>query len=244
MYPFERLVPAWERLWSLVHRRAPWTPPALRWDGDPHDHWRDPRCLVAQACGWPAMTELRHDVTIVGAFTLAVEDADGHRYRSVLVANRQIDLAEVAAGQLTAAVNASDSLSGWISLLAVTVGAGNPWPGPVRWTGSHAASLRAVSDGTADIASVDALTLAYVRRDQPADVARLTELGRGPWVPSLPIVVRRGGAAERIDELRAAFTASLDDPAADGVRADLLVTGFVALDDAAYEPILAVGARR
>ncbi len=244
MYPFERLEPAWERLWSLVHRRAPWTPPTLRWDGDPHDHWRDPRCLVAQACGWPAMTELRHDVTIAGAFTLALDDADGHRYRSVLLANRPIDLADVAAGRLTAAVNATDSLSGWISLLAVTVGAGNPWPGPVRWTGSHAASLRAVSDGAADIASVDALTLAYLRRDQPADVAGLIEVCRGPWVPSLPIVVRRGDAAERIDDLRAAIAASLDDPVAASVRAELLVDGFVALDEAAYEPILAVGAWR
>ena len=190
------------------------------------------------------MTELRHDVTIVGAFTLALEDADGHRYRSVLVADRPLDVAEVAAGHVTAAVNASDSLSGWISLLAATVGVGNPWPGPVRWTGSHAASLRAVRDGTADIASVDALTLAYLRRDRPEEVATLFELGRGPWVPSLPIVVRLGNAAERIDDLRAALVASLDDPVVDGVRADLLLSGFVALDDAAYEPILSVGPRQ
>ncbi len=241
MYPFERLVPTWELLWSLVHRRAPWTPPALRWDGDPHDHWRDPRCLVAQACGWPAMTELHEDVTIAGAFMLALDDADGYRYRSVVVAKRPIDLADVAAGELTAAVNAIDSLSGWISLLAATVGAGNRWPGSVHWTGSHAESVRAVYDGDADIASVDAMTLAYLRRDQPADVARLIELGRGPWVPSLPIVVRRGDAAGRIDDLRAAISAALDDPAAAGVRAELLVEGFVALDEAAFEPILAVG---
>jgi ABC-type phosphate/phosphonate transport system substrate-binding protein len=244
MYAFERLEPAWEQLWSLVHRRAPWTPPVLRWEGDPHDHWRDQRCLVAMACGWPVMTELRHDVAIAGAFTLALDDADGHRYRSVVLANRPIDLADVAAGQLTAAVNATDSLSGWISLLAATVGSGNPWPGVVRWTGSHVASIRAVSEGLADIASVDSLTLAYLRRDRPDDVARLIELCRGPWVPSLPIVVRRGDAAERIDDLRVAIAASLDDPVADSMRAQLLLDGFVALDEAAYEPILEVGAWR
>ena len=104
--------------------------------------------------------------------------------------------------------------------------------------------MRAVCDGYADIASVDALTLAYLRRDQPADVARLIELGRGPWVPSLPIVVRRGDAAERIDDLRAAIAAALDDPVAASVRAELLIEGFVALDEAAYEPILAMGGRR
>ena len=225
MYPFEWLVPAWERLWSLVHRRAPWTPPALRWDGDPHDHWRDPRCLVAQACGWPVMTELRDDVSIAGAFTLALDDADGHRYCSVVVANRPIDLTAASAGEITAAVNAIDSLSGWISLLDATVGAGKRWPGLVRWTGSHAESVRAVCDGYADIASVDALTLAYLRRDRPADVATLIELGRGPWVPSLPIVVRRGDAAGRIDDLRAAIAAAVDDPDASSVRAGVAHRG-------------------
>ena len=98
----------------------------------------------------------------------------------------------------TVAANSDDSLSGWVSLQAATVGVGRPWPGRIHWTGAHIESVRAVRAADADLASIDELTWAHLRRLEPGLVDRLHVVGRGPWIPSPAIVTSTG----RVDELR------------------------------------------
>ena len=234
MYPFAALRPAWEQLWSAVHVRAPWTPATLSWDRTVQDHWVDPACAVCHACGWPVATTLRSTVAVVGAFTLALPEADGHRYRSVLVASRSGDLESFVSPDATAAANSDDSLSGWISLQAATVGRGRPWPGRIRWSGAHIESVRAVRGGDADLASVDELTWAHLHRLEPGLVDGLHVVGRGPWIPNPAIVTSTG----RVDELRSAFAGAMDDTATRPARAALLLAGFVALDRSDYDAVL------
>jgi ABC-type phosphate/phosphonate transport system substrate-binding protein len=186
------------------------------------------------------VTSLHGHVEVVGAFTLTLDDGDDHRYRSVVMANRPVALADLVAERATAAVNAPDSLSGWVSLLVAAVGPGGAWPGPVQWTGGHVESLRALCDGRADVASIDALSLAFVRRYDPELVVGLHEIDRGPWVPSLPVVVRAGTPARRIDELRRAIVDALGDADLAGAREELLLAGFVPLENRDYEPLLAL----
>src|SRR5262245_20936065 len=231
MYPFEPLRPAWAQLWAAVRARAPWAPADLNWNGAVQDHWVDPNCVVAHACGWPVATTLSPTVVVAGAFTLALPEADGHRYRSVLVANRSGPLQSFVTPATTVAVNSDDSLSGWVSLRAATVGTDQPWPGPIRWTGGHLNSVRAVRDGAAELASIDELTWAHIRRQFPDLTDGLHVVGRGPWIPSPPVVTTSG----RVEELRQAFSAAMTDPATRAARAELLLAGFVALESAEYD---------
>jgi ABC-type phosphate/phosphonate transport system substrate-binding protein len=220
MYPFDDLRPAWERLWARVTARLSWAPGPLRWSGAVQEHWTDPSCTVAHACGYPVAATLS-DRPVVGAFSLALPDADGHRYRSVLVSNDR--------GGRRFVANSEDSLSGWISALDVD-------RGDVTFTGSHEASLTALAAGHADIAMIDELTLAHLRRLRPELTADLVERGRGPWIPSPAIVAPSSATAARIDELRAAFADAIEgDP---DTRATLLLDGFVALDRPDYLPVL------
>lgn len=235
MYPLAPLRPAWERLWAAVHERVPWTPPSLTWSADVAATWHDPECVVTHACGWPVVTSAREAVDVVGAFHLDLPDADGHRYRTVLLSSRARAPDDPTAA--IAAVNDSTSLTGWVSLRAALAG-GRPWPGPVVWTGAHVESLRALQERRADIASIDPLTLRHVRRHQPDLVAGLHVVGAGPLVPSPPIVVPRGTPAERIDDLRRAFGAAL--AASPDVRDELALTAFVGLRRAEYELLLAL----
>ncbi len=152
------------------------------------------------------------------------------------VASRPGPLASFVTPGTTLAANSEDSLSGWVSLQAVTVGLHGVWPGPTRWTGSHVESVRAVRTGEADLASIDELTWAHLRRLEPELVDGLHVVGRGPWIPS-PAVITRSG---RVDELRRAFAAALEDPATRGPRATLLLTGFVPLDVAEYDALSAL----
>lgn len=237
MYPFAHLVPVWERLWAAVHRELPWAPAGLRWDGEVQEHWRDPHCAVAHACGWPVAAELGGLVDVVGAFTLALPDSDGHRYRSVLLARDPDVVARATAhdpdlgpGPVLAA-NSRDSLSGWISLLAAL---GRPsWPGTVRWTGAHVRSLAALRAGQADLACIDSLTLTHLRAVDPGVDAGLQVVGLGPWIPNPAIVVRRATPVAARQALAAALRTAAADPA---IGQPLRYDGFVELTAADYEP--------
>lgn len=236
MYPMEPLRPAWERIWDAVHRRTGWTPDVLTWVDDLPSAWVDPNCVVAHACGWPVATTLVDVVDVVGAFAFDIPFAEGPHYRAALMASRSDALESFDTADTVAAANSECSLSGWISLRVGAVG-GRLWPGPVVWTGAHMASLAALQDGRADIASIDPLTLAFVERHLPELTVGLHEVGRGPLVPSTPIVVPRGTPPERIAELRDALVAAVADPA---VRAtdDLFITSFVPLERAVYDALV------
>lgn len=237
MYPFAHLVPAWERLWAAVAEQVPWVPAPLRWDGEVQDHWRDPACAVAHACGWPVAAQLAGQVEVVGAFTLTLDDADGHRYRSVLLATDPDALTRAGAAvpdpALVLAANSADSLSGWISLLAAL---GRPsWPGAVRWTGAHVRSLAALRAGDAQLACIDSLTLAHLRAADPGVDTGLQVVGRGPWIPNPAVVVRRGTPPEARRALAAALRTAVVDP---DVGGPLRYDGFVELTAADYEPTI------
>ncbi|CAN5598428.1 hypothetical protein BH24ACT5_BH24ACT5_15730 [soil metagenome] len=233
MYPMEPLRPAWERMWDAVHQHTGWTPDVLTWVDDVQAAWVDPDCVVAHTCGWPVATTLADVVDVVGAFAFDIPGAEGPRSRAAIMASRPGPLDSFVTADTVAAVNSECSLTGWISMRVATVG-GQPWPGPVVWTGAHVASLAALQDGRADIASIDPLTLALVQRHQPELTAGLHEVGRGPLVPSTPIVVPRGTDPACIADLRDALAAAVADPA---VRAtdELFITAFVPLDRDVYD---------
>lgn len=228
MYSFEELRPAWQRLWSRVVRDLPWFPPELTWHTDVHAAWRSPDLVVDQTCGWPLVTELAGRVRVVGAFAYDVPFAEGHTYRSVLVARIGGEPAHLARAK--AAVNGHDSLSGWVSLIAAIHGPRSRWMGPVVWTGTHLESVRAVHDGRADIASIDAVTWMHVQRLHPDLVDGLVEVGHGPRVPSLPVIAGERVSDDDVARLRVAFADAVDDPQLADDRRTLLLRGFVPLD--------------
>jgi ABC-type phosphate/phosphonate transport system substrate-binding protein len=247
MYPFAAPLAAAQAIWAEVHRRCPWTPPALDQDLALREAWHHPDLVVAQTCGWPLVTELLRGpessrVQVVGAFHPAVPSGDSYRYRSVLLARRLVDPSTLR--QSVAAVNGDDSLSGWVSLLVGTTPLGEAvpdrWPGAVVFTGAHVESIRVLHEGGAEIASIDAVTLAHVQRDHPELIADLHAIGLGPSVPSLPVIAGPGVSAVKLDELRSAFGAVIADASASmrEARGAMFVRGFTPLDASDYLPLL------
>lgn len=228
MYSFASVQWAWESLWAAVHERVPWTPAALTWSGDAHARWADDDCLVTQVCGGPFVARHRDDLTILGAFALDLPDADdaGH-YHAVLLSPHDRSLSELDLPSCHAAANSEDSLTGWSSLRAATVGVGARWPGTVTFTGAHHNSVRQLARGVADLASIDPWSLAFIESEQPELLTDLHRVGTGPRLPTPPIAVRRSMSADQTSELRAAFEDAMSDPATDLARAALHLTGFV-----------------
>ena len=100
---------------------------------------------------------------------------------------------------------------------------------PALKTGGHRLSARAVADGRADIAALDAVTWRMLRGDEPA-VARLKPVGLTDPTPGLPLIAAAGTDTEAtfaaVDE--AIATLSAEDRLALGLR------GLVRIPVAAY----------
>ena len=241
MYPFASVAWAWDEIWSAVHARAVWTPRSLTRSGDAHARWYDSECLITHVCGWPFAALHRSDMHLVGAFALDIPEADDGHYRSVLLSPHDRPLAELVSSETHAVANSADSLSGWFSLLAATVGGGREWPGVATFTSAHHDSLSALATGDADIASIDSWSLALITAEEPDLVAHLHRVGLGPRIPTPAITARRSLDLEQLDELQQAFRDALTDPTTKAARAALHITGFAenGLDD--YLAILPLG---
>jgi ABC-type phosphate/phosphonate transport system substrate-binding protein len=244
MYPFQSVAWAWDEIWAGVHARAPWTPEHLTRSGDVHARWYDPDCVVTQVCGGPFAAQHRNDMDLVGAFALDLPEADGGWYHSVLLSPRDVPLDDLVTTSSRAVANSADSLSGWLSLLAATVGPGREWPGTVTFTSAHLDSIRALANGDGDLASIDCWSLALILEEEPELVDGLHRVALGPRIPTPPITVRKTVGMGRLGELREAFHATVDDPATGPAREALRIAGFVdiPLDD--YLATLALGAPR
>jgi ABC-type phosphate/phosphonate transport system substrate-binding protein len=233
MYTFPEVRWAFDEIWAGVAERLVWVPRSLDWEEDLHASWTDDALVVGHTCGWPLVTALYDRVRVLGTFAATVPGADGPRYRSVLIARRLAEPSTFAGS--VAAVNGSDSLSGWISLLAAVHGAGATWDGEVRWTGAHVESVRAVRDGLADVASIDSVTLGLVRLHRPELLEGIVEIGEGPSVPSLPLVTHHDASDDEVAWLREAIAASVASSPQAAVAA--LIREFVPLDLADYVPL-------
>ena len=231
MYPFPHLRAAQESLWSCVSNRLADAPAALDFDTELCAAWHRPDLLVGQTCGWPLVTELDDVVDVIGTFDVTVPFAAGGRYRSVLVASKPLGIEAWRRNPDTIiARNDRQSLSGWVSFC-------NSWgsvPERVLDTGAHLESMRAVADGRANIAAIDAVSFEFVTELEPVLSARVHIIGHGPVIPCLPLVVSKS-LAHRCDELRMALAAAVADPAAADACARLRIRGFVPFDRADYE---------
>ena len=242
MYPFPSLRAAWDDLYAAVADEARChgidAPAALRWDVDPHDTWLDPELAVGMTCGWPLVTALREQVRMVGTFAYDIPMAGPapHMYRTVIIARVDVPLTRLSAART--AVNSVDSLSGHISLLAA-FGHGAEWPGEIVFTGAHLESIRAVRSGAADVASIDGMTWAFQQRNAADTLAGLVEVGHGPFVPCLPVIVGATATDAERDAWRSAFTTVVRDRHVPSALTALMIRDFVAREDGDYDAELA-----
>lgn len=194
MYDRPETAAANDRLWTLIRAelRAAGidAPPSLTRGEDLMVQWRDPGLVLSQTCGFPYRTALNGAVTLVATPVCAINAPAGYYY-SVFVARAgdgPRDLPDFAGARL--AYNSTDSQSGWAAPQTHAVSLGFRF-GEALATGAHRASARAVAEGRADIAAIDALTWRMIRRwDGFADA--LTEVGRTDPTPALPYIAAAG----------------------------------------------------
>jgi ABC-type phosphate/phosphonate transport system substrate-binding protein len=235
-YPFDDIAWAYDKFWHATANRCSWLPKELTRTNDPTNLWQSNDIFVSQTCGWPLVTQLAEKVRVVGAFRQTTPESASHFYRSVIVG--RVDGTPFDFQGSVAAVNELDSLSGWISLIAAIHGPQEIWRGEVQISGSHTESIGMLCRGEADIASIDSVTLAHLRRIDPVAINSLFVICNGPLVPCLPIIAHRSITDLQLNELRNALSESTRDPKIADATSALFISGFDALNLDDYLPLL------
>ncbi len=232
MYDWPEIRWATDRFWVGLAQRLGVEPDLSRPEDFTGPWFRDD-LLFAQTCGYPFTHALKGQVKIVATPHYAADGCEGPNYCSMVFARAARPLPEFFGA--TAAVNTPDSMSGMLALklaLAPYARQGRFFS-HVVWSGSHLASLAAVREGRAEVCAVDSVCVELARRHRPQDLEGLVEVARSPAVPGLPWITRAGEP----ERLRGALRGVFADPALADARAALLLSGFSALDAAAYDRI-------
>ncbi len=230
MFPFAHLDGAFDTVWTSLRNRVEWLPETLEKSGVPSLSWLDPSLALGMTCGWPLVSNLRDQVRCIGSFHYTVDGAEEFRYRSTVVTSSAV---LQPTPNTRAVINDPLSLSGHISLLRY-MGV-KTWPGELITSGGHRSSLEIIGRGEADIASIDAVSLAHLLEADPAVMNNVNIVGAGPLVPTLPLICSAAASDSQVAELRQGIAATVADPANSEAMATLRISGFTPLDLSDYD---------
>ena len=234
MYDRAENADAHDALWTLIRdglRDAGVAAPvALDRRTDYFDGWGSPELVLSQICNLPYRAVFRDRVTLIGAADYGFADLAPGFYASVFIvraddpATRLADCADYRFGY-------SDALSqsGWGGAWATARAQGLALLPDLK-TGSHNASLAAVANGKADLASIDAVTWRNQQRWEP-DAARVRVIGQTVASPGMTFVTAQGRDPAPYRAAIAAAIAALPQRHAD----TLGLRGIVALPADAYD---------
>lgn len=214
MYDRAETATANDRLWSHIRdglraENLP-APDALTRGADAYwNAWTSPDLVFSQTCGFPFRAKLHEQVTLIGAPDYGLPDCPPGYYTSVYVARKsdaRSSLAEFSGAAF--AYNEPMSQSGWAAPQNHAAQIGLHLP-PTVESGGHRLSAIAVTEGRADIATLDALTWKLLCQ-YDGFAASLKEIARtAPPTPALPFITAKGADADLYFRIVSAAIAAL-----------------------------------
>lgn len=229
MYERPETAGAHDRFWRAIRAHLGHGPAALTRDVGFWTAWQHPDLLLSQTCGMPFRTHLHDKVTLVGSPDYGLTGCPPGYYNSVFVARREDQ--DKALGHLAEArfaYNEPLSQSGWAAPATHAAALGITFTNLVR-SGGHRASARAVAEGRADLAALDALSWDLVRKYDgfSGDLAVIDQTAP---TPTLPYITAKGRDPE---PLFSAISAAIGD-LSEADRDLLHLRGLVRIDAADY----------
>ncbi len=190
--------------------------------------WSHPGLLLGMICTRP-WALLHPGLRLLGHPAYAGPDAPGE-HRSLIVVRADDPAATL--GNLRGrrvAINDAGSNTGMALLRdrIAGVAGGARFFAEVVATGAHALSARAVAEGRADVAAIDAITFAALARFEPAVTARLRVLDTTVPAATPAFVTAAATPPATVALLRSALDRALADPALTEARATLGLVGIV-----------------
>lgn len=196
MYDRPGAQPSNDRFWALIRdglRAAGHAAPeALTRGAEAYwPAWTSPDLILSQTCGFPYRAKLHDQVTIIGTPDYGVDGCPPGYYCSVFVARREDRRSTVMEFDgASLAFNEDLSQSGWAAPQAFARSHGMTLRPHLR-TAEHLGSARAVAEGSADIAALDAVTWAMILGSESV-AASLKVVGQTEPTPGLPFISAKG----------------------------------------------------
>ncbi|WP_322865487.1 phosphate/phosphite/phosphonate ABC transporter substrate-binding protein [Aquicoccus sp. G2-2] len=229
MYDRAETATANDTLWAAIRGELGHGPETLTRGGDLWALWQSPDLLLAQTCGLPYRARLHDAVRLVGTPDYGLDGCPPGYYRSIFIARRtdRHQTVQSLAGQRFA-YNEGLSQSGWAAPALHMQERGLSF-GALIQTGSHQASARAVAEGRADFAAIDALTWALITAHDPfaANLRSIAETTATPGLPFITALAR--DPAPLFNAIRAAIS-----NVSTRTRAALSLRGLVHIPETAY----------
>lgn len=233
MYDWPEIRDEHDRFWTLIRAALAdegiAAPAALNREARLWAIWLSPDLLLAQTCGMPYRTRLHGHVSLVGTPDYALPDAPPGYYYSVFVTRADEPGGVADFIDRTLAFNGQDSQSGWAAAQNEMARHGLRFT-HTRHTGAHAESARAVADGRADIAAIDAVSWRILAAHRPAIARRLRVISHTEPTPGLPLITALGRDPAPIARATAAAITAL----CPHDRAALGLSGLVPIPAEAY----------
>ncbi|HTV67548.1 MAG TPA: PhnD/SsuA/transferrin family substrate-binding protein [Rhizobiaceae bacterium] len=199
-------------------------PDALTRDIDMHDVWLGPNLLIAQTCWGPMELGLRDKVQLVGQPSYeGIEGGEGPLYSSAVIMRRSASAPEVrtktahgAEGSFSLplnqfrgqrfAFNTKDSMSGMLAITRDLAAMGESLAifSERIETGAHRASIAAVAEGRADVATIDCRSWDLAKRLEPA-AADVKVVGWTALRKGLPFITAKATPNETVVKMRKAL---------------------------------------
>lgn len=195
MYMRPELDAAHARYWGLIcaelSEQGIDAPASLSNDVDAFEVWYAPDLVLSQTCGMPYRLWLHGKVTLIGTPDFGVPGCPPGYYNSAIVVRAddpRAALAEFNDAKFT--YNQTISQSGYAAPYAHTKPLGF-WFANRSQSHGHLSSARAVAEGHADIAALDAVSWRLIAQYEPF-AARLRVLEWTVPTPGLPYIAAAG----------------------------------------------------
>jgi ABC-type phosphate/phosphonate transport system substrate-binding protein len=244
MYDFPWIAAANDALWAAISARLAeagvQAPISLTRGSDLAAQWLDRSLIFGQTCGYPYMSSLRDKVTLIATPEYSFPGCAGAWHRSFIIrraSDPRWSLSEFRGG--TAALNAHNSNTGMNLFRAAIapIAGGAPFFSSVGVTGSHEASVEAVVEGRADVAAIDCVSFALLKRGRPELVEHVAVVAETPLSRGLPFIASSSLGRSTIDAVRKALLGALAHPELAEARETLGLKGARAARPADYDRV-------
>ena len=191
-----------------------------------HTLWTERNLLLSQCCGFDVMNSYKDHLSVLMISNWDVAGCATGQYYSHIIVPEDSDFKHI--GDLknsTAAINGLESHSGMNALLSTVqpfVENGRFFK-TIQVSGAHVESLRFVQDKLADVAAIDCVTYALLKRYRPAILDKIRILSNTKPAPALPYVTSINTTLGTQQRMQAALKAAFQDPDLASVRKKLLL---------------------
>lgn len=195
MYARPELRAANEALWVQIRdglrARGVLAPYSLDHQIGVWEAWQSPQLCLSQTCNLPYRARLHGTVTLIGAADYGLEGASpGHYYSHFVVRRTDAGKQPEDFAKARFAYNEGLSQSGWASAQNWAAARGFRFTEGLH-SGAHLESARALAEGRADIAAIDAVSWRLIQRYE-GFASGLSIIGRTDESPGLSFITRPG----------------------------------------------------